>query len=119
MNKKRLIITALIIVSFVCGYLISLILPKQEGVVDVFGVYSFERSSISIKHDATYQFTYPFTEGEIIKIDEKTYKLENGNLDECIIIFSKDRLKLIDVKNSTVQEFNKISSSEGELKEDN
>ncbi len=115
--KKKFVFIILILVSFTCGYFTSTLLSHQRQEINCFGTYSHEFTTISINHDFTYQYTYPFTSGQILKINETTYKLETGSLNEFIAIFSTNKLELINTKNNTITEFNKVTSSESQLKE--
>ncbi len=114
--KKYLIFILAIPISFIGGYCTSILIPQQNK-IDIFGTYIQDFSTISINHDSTYQFTYPFTEGDIIIIDENTCKLKDGNLNDFILIFSKDSLKLIDTKSNIVKNFSKSTSLESQLEE--
>lgn len=121
MKKKHVIIASISIalISFACGYYTFDLLPKQESNINIFGTYVHDFSTLSINHNSTYQYTYPFTSGETIKIDEQVYKLENGDLKGYIVIFSKDSVKLVNTKNNTSEEFTKNTSSESQLDENN
>lgn len=112
--KRKLFIVFIVLIAFVCGYCTASLSPERK--INVFGTYVQDFSTISINHNLTYQFRYPFSEGQLIKIDDVTYKLKNGDLNDCILLFFEDELKLVDIKNEQIKEFTKNTSSESQLK---
>lgn len=64
MKSQWFVFILIAIFFFVCGYCTSIIFPNQKQNINIYGTYVNGFSTISIRHDSTYQYTYPFTSGK-------------------------------------------------------
>lgn len=123
MKKKNLVIFILLVaIFFGFGYFTAILRfeNKYKQNINVFGTYTNDSFTISINHDLTYQYSYPFTSGKLLEFDKQVYKMENGDLDGYIAIFSDNNLKLIDIKEETIlKQFTKIMPIESVLNDSN
>lgn len=110
--KKSILI--LFILFFTLGYYTNdyFYKTKKTQSINIYGTYISDFTSISINHDSSYKYWYPFSSGKITKIDDNIYLLNDGNFDGYIAIFSKNHLKLISTSEGSKIEFKKDTDAE-------
>lgn len=110
--KKSILI--LFILFFTLGYYTNdyFYKTKKTQSTDIYGTYITDFTTISINHDNSYKYWYPFSSGKITKIDDNVYLLNDGNFDGYIAFFSKNHLKLISTSGDNKIEFKKDTDAE-------
>lgn len=116
MQSKLRVILA-VIISFILGFLSCTYFKSNDNqVINVYGTYVSDFSTLSINHDSTYQYSEPFSSGGISKIDDNTYILSDGEFSGYIAFFYDDQVKLVSTKNEgSIKIFTKISEVESNL----
>ena len=85
MQSKLRVILA-VIISFILGFLSCTYFKSNDNqVINVYGTYVSDFSTLSINHDSTYQYSEPFSSGGISKIDDNTYILSDDNT-LCVMV---------------------------------
>ena len=117
MQSKLRVILA-VIISFILGFLSCTYFKSNDNqVINVYGTYVSDFSTLSINHDSTYQYSEPFSSGGISKIDDNTYILSDDEFSGYIAFFYENQVKLVSTKNEgSIKIFTKISEVESNLK---
>lgn len=104
--------------AFALGFLTNGILfkiDKNQG-INVYGTYISDFSTLSINHDSTYHYSYPFSSGKILKIDDNIYCLNEGTFDGYIALFYDNNVKLVTSNHEgIIKTFSKYSHVESNL----
>lgn len=113
----KLRVVLIVILSFILGFLSCTYFKSNDNqVINVYGTYVSDFSTLSINHDSTYQYSEPFSSGGISKIDDNTYILSDGEFNGYIAFFYDDQVKLVSAKNEgEIKIFTKISGAESNL----
>lgn len=113
----KLRVVLIVILSFILGFLSCTYFKSNNNrMMNVYGTYVSDFSTLSINHDSTYQYSNPFSSGGISKIDDNTYILSDGEFNGYIAFFYDDQVKLVSAKNEgEIKIFTKISGAESNL----
>lgn len=116
--KKRNLMILMVSLAFVFGCLTTGFFSKIkiDEPMNVYGTYVSDFDTLSVNHDLTYQYWYPFSCGKITKIDEDIYFFSEGIFNDCIAIFDDENVKLVTLDEGEVKKiFSKISTAETDL----
>lgn len=116
--KKKLLFILMTVISFTFGFFTNDYLNKtnRNHITDIYGTYTSEFSTISINHDCTYHYAYPFSYGKISKIEDNIYFLSDGVFNGYIALFIDNEIKLITSDNNgVIKTFSKFSNVEMDL----
>ena len=115
-SKSRFVLS--VILSFVLGCFWSFIFLKSNNnqTINIYGTYVSDLSTLSVNHNLTYHYSYPFSNGKISKIDDNIYIFNDGEFNGYIAFFYDTQIKLVTTKNGgSIKIFTKISSTESNL----
>lgn len=115
--RAKLQVVLIVILSFILGFLSCTYFKSNNNrMMNVYGTYVLDFSTLSINHDSTYHYSDPFSSGGISKIDDNTYILSDGEFNGYIAFFYDDQVKLVSAKNEgEIKIFTKISEAESNL----
>lgn len=114
---SKLRIALIVILSFVLGFFgCTYFKLNNNQIINVYGTYVSDFSTLSINHNSTYHYAYPFSCGRISKIDDNIYIFSDGEFNGYIAYFYDNKVKLVTTENGGLIEiFTKSSTTESNL----
>lgn len=115
--KKYLKYIVYVIVVVVL-YFIGIFYTQETRKYSIYGTYVDNFNTISVNKDNTYQYSYPVTEGDYKQLGENLYVITLDDLKDNLLVFNKDKLKIIDIyDDSDIKEFEKLSHIQSIIEE--
>ncbi len=114
---SKLRVALIVILSFILGFFSCTYFKSNNNqIINVYGTYVSDFSTLSINHNSTYHYSYPFSCGRISKIDDNIYIFSDGEFNGYIAYFYDNKVKLVTTENGGLIEiFTKSSTTESNL----
>lgn len=89
---------------------------NNNQTINIYGTYVSDFSTLSVNHNLTYHYSYPFSNGRILKIDNNIYIFNDGEFNGYIAFFYDNQVKLVTTKHGgSIKIFTKSSATESDL----
>ena len=78
-----------VVLSFIlgCFWVLFFLESNNNQTINIYGTYVSDFSTLSVNHNLTYHYSYPFSNGRILKIDNNIYIFNDGEFNGYIAFF--------------------------------